>query len=96
MYDAHIKCYRDVVGYSVEEVARNRKQYEEMEVRFIKEHRKEAIMFWIVSVVLVTFWLFSPSDNHPREGDRCGPNHHYVYVYADIYGNELSCEDDDR
>ena len=31
---------------------------------------------------------------YPQYGDSCGHGYHWVYVFAGIYGSDLSCEED--
>ena len=57
------------------------------------ETKRERI--WLaIGVALWLCWLiFVPTDhNKPHEGDPCGPHHRWTYVYAGIYGPDLSCE----
>jgi len=48
---------------------------------------------WVVLGSLVAWLLGVPSLYKPKEGDQCGPHHHWVYVgFGD--NPDLSCEAD--
>jgi hypothetical protein len=38
--------------------------------------------------------FFGERKYEPQYGDSCGSGYHWVYVFAGIYGPELSCEKD--
>lgn len=48
----------------------------------------------IVMGLLALGSLVGPKDNKPREGEACGPEHHWVYVYTNVTLPDLSCEKD--
>jgi hypothetical protein len=51
-----------------------------------------AFIVWIVLGSLFS-WLFGERKYRPREGDECGPGHHWVYVGIGD-NTDLSCEQD--
>jgi hypothetical protein len=59
------------------------------------------IALWVVSEATITFviWAFNiPEERFGRHtihaGQRCGPEHHWVYVGYYDYGGDYSCERD--
>ena len=59
---------------------------------------RETVLIWLflIGLALINFinWIGGDARRGVREGDRCGPAHHWIYVTADISGSELSCESD--
>jgi hypothetical protein len=60
--------------------------------------KTEMIMGIAVGIVvglLALGSMFGPAkDNSPREGDACGPHHHWVQLGPDVASPDLSCEED--
>jgi hypothetical protein len=51
-----------------------------------------SILLWSLAALIVLGLLFdSFTRRHVREGDQCGPQHHWVYG---VSGSGLSCEPD--
>ena len=64
-------------------------------MKFNDRDKRNITIGLCIVVVWIGMLMFGPGDGSPRQGDRCGPHHHWVYVTADIYGSDLSCEDDE-
>ena len=53
-----------------------------------------ALLAWLVLGPVVAWLLGAPTPYRPREGDECGPGHHWVYVRTRVVDPDLPCEKD--
>jgi hypothetical protein len=52
---------------------------------------------WGIALLIAALFynqFFGERKYQPQVGDSCGAGYHWVYVFAGIYGPELSCEED--
>lgn len=53
-----------------------------------------ALLAWFALGSWVAWLLGVPTPYRPKEGDECGPGHHWVYVQTSATDPDLSCEND--
>jgi hypothetical protein len=57
----------------------------------------EVIFFTAIALTVagnLINWIRGVDDVSPREGQTCGPAHHWVYVRSSVVDLDLSCEAD--
>jgi hypothetical protein len=57
----------------------------------------EVVFFAIIAMTIVgTFvnWFRGVDDGRPKEGQPCGPAHHWIYQRSNVIDLDLSCEPD--
>jgi hypothetical protein len=57
----------------------------------------EVLFFAAIAITVVgnlVNWIRGVDDGKPREGQLCGPAHHWVYVRSSVEDIDLSCEAD--